>query len=228
MIQKETEFDFSKESRKTPVVRDWSKLIVPTINFTKKHKAWFILGITIFVAAQGVNYIFTDSPEQAKTKFIAMQTAVQTIPAMMVAFEKNKAFYDETVNYLISKEYEIPTNSMDTMQKHVQSLSIYNGNFKKSLFERINSLEIIDKKIKETKSFSLLTSKEKEFLLEEYSHFKTGAIYISGDTESTINAYTTVDYDDKPTEATKIKELQQMREVIKTGVSEIKKKSFKK
>lgn len=226
MIQKETEFDFSKESRKEVVKRDWKKTIEPMLSFTIKHKEWFMLGVAVFTIFQGIIYLFSDSPEQLKTKTIAMQTASVSIPDMLKKFETSKHNYDEVVLYLTTKEYDIQTNSMKTMQSHAESLNNYNINFKKYLNQKESTLEIIDKKIKETKTFKLLTSDEKEFLLKEYIILKSGDTYSSSDLDKTINLYTTTEMDEKPTSEAKIKELENEREVIKKEVTEIKKKNL--
>lgn len=228
MLQKETQFDFSKESRKENIKRDWSKVINPTLSFTKKHKKWIYIAVALFSGYQGINYALEDSPEKAKTKLIAMQTAAESLPSMITSFEKNKEMYNEVVNYLMAKEYEIATNSMKTMNAHAQNLNSNNISFKKSIIQRQSTLEIIDKKIKESRSFNALTYEEKELLLSEYNRFKAGEIMISSDIDTTINAYTTVDYDDKPNEQAKVKELEKARETIKIEVAEIKKRSFKK
>lgn len=228
MLQKETQFDFSKESRKENIKRDWSKVINPTLSFTKKHKKWIYIAVALFSAYQGITYALEDSPEKAKTKLIAMQTAAESLPSMITSFEKNKEMYNEVVNYLMAKEYEIATNSMKTMNAHAQNLNSNNISFKKSIIQRQSTLEIIDKKIKESRSFNALTYEEKELLLSEYNRFKAGEVMISSDIDTTVNAYTTIDYDDKPNEQAKVKELEKARETIKIEVAEIKKRSFKK
>lgn len=228
MVQKETQFDFTKESRKEPNKIDWAKMIVPSVNFVKKHKAWFLAGVGVFIAIQGISYIFSDSPQQAKTKVIALQTAASAIPAMIDDIEKSKNSYDDIVSYLMSKEYDIPTNSMKTMQDHAKNLSDLNVSFKKYINEKEGDLQIIDKKLKETNNFSLLTSDEKDILLKEYARFKSDDKYYSPKLDNAINASTTIDYDEKMTDDAKVKELQKAREEIKKEVTEIKKRSFKK
>lgn len=228
MAQKETQFDFSKESRIEPQKVDWSKYIQPTLAFTKRHKEWLMLGLAAFIVIKGVAYIFSDSPEEIKTKTIAMQTAAANIPAIVQAIDKSKNSYDEIVTYLMTKEFEIQTNSMKTMQNHSKNLSDLNIAFKKSVNQKQESLEIIDKKIKEDKSFNSLTSDEKSFLLKEYAAYKAEDKYSSGNLDAAINTATTIENDDKPTDDAKIKELNNMRETFKKEVAEIKKKSFKK
>lgn len=228
MLQKETQFDFSKESRKEPMKKDWSRFIKPTVNFTKKHKAWFMVGIGIFIAYQGLVYVVSDTPQETKTKAIALQTAASHIPDMIENIEKSKNSYDEMVNFLMIKEYEITTNSMRTMQDHSKGLLDLNIHFKKRINEQQEQLKIIDKKLKETKTFELLTSDEKEFLLEEYVKLKSNDTYYSAKLDEAINHATTTDLDEKPSDQQKINELQKAREEIKKQVSEIKKKTLKK
>lgn len=228
MLQKETEFDFSKESRKEPIQRDWSRLIQPTLSFTKRHKAWFMVGIGVFMAYQGLVYVVSDTPQETKTKVIALQTATAHIPEMIANIEKSKNSYDEMVNYLMIKEYDIPTNSMRTMQEHAKLLSDLNISFKKRINEQQEQLKIIDKKLKETKTFELLTSDEKEFLLQEYVKLKSNDTYYSAKLDKAINDATTTDLDEKPSEPQKINELEKVREEIKKEVAEIKKKTLKK
>lgn len=228
MLQKETQFDFSKESRKEPMKKDWSRFIQPTVNFTKKHKAWFMVGIGVFIAYQGLVYVVSDTPQETKTKAIALQTAAYHIPDMIENIEKSKNSYDEMVNFLMIKEYDIATNSMRTMQDHSKGLSDLNINFKKRINEQQEQLKIIDKKLKETKTFELLTSDEKEFLLEEYVKLQSNDTYYSAKLDEAINHATTTDLDEKPSDQQKINELQKAREEIKKQVTEIKKKTLKK
>lgn len=228
MVQKETQFDFTKESRKEPTKIDWAKMIIPSVNFVKKHKQWFLAGVGAFIAIQGIFYVFSDSPQEAKTKVIALQTAASNIPAMISDIEKSKNSYDDIVNYLMSKEYDITTNSMKTMQDHAKNLSDLNISFKKFINEKEGTLKVIDKKLKETKNFSLLTSDEKDFLLKEYARLQADDKYYSPKLDQAINASTTIDYDEKVTDDSKVKELQKAREEIKKEVTEIKKRSFKK
>jgi septal ring factor EnvC (AmiA/AmiB activator) len=228
MAFKETQFDFTKESRKEPKKIDWAKFIIPSAYFVKKHKAWFMAGAGVFLAIQGITYIFSDSPEQVKTKVIELQTAAANIPAMINDIEKSKTTYDEIVSYLMSKEYDISTNSMQTMQSNANNFSNLNSNFKKFINSREETLQIINEKLKETKNFSLLTSDEKDFLLKEYIRLKSDDKYSSTELDQAINTATTIDKDDKVTDESKLKELKQEREEIKKEVAEIKKHSFKK
>lgn len=227
MLQKETEFDFSKESRKEIIKRDWQKFLKPTVFFTIKHKKLFLIGLAVFIVFKGIVYLFSDSPEELNTKRIAMQTASLSIPDMLKKFEKSKHNYDEIVLYLTTKEYDIQTNSMKTMQSHAEILNNYNVNFKKYINQKESTLEIIDKKIKETKTFKLLTSDEKDFLLKEYVILKSGDKYSSNDLDKMVNFYTTTEMDEKPTSEAKIKELENERESIKKEVMEIKKRNLK-
>lgn len=228
MTQKETQFDFSKESRVEMTKTDWAKYIQPTVAFTKRHKEWIMLGMAALIVIKGIIYVFSDSPEEIKTKAIAMQTAASNIPAIIQSIEKSKYSYDEMVNYLASKEYDITTNSMKTMQSHEKNLNDLNITFKKSVNQKQETLEIIDKKIKEDKSFVSLTSDEKKFLLQEYANYKADDKYYSPNLDALVNSSTTIDNDDKPTEEAKIKELANNRETIKKEVTEIKKRAFKK
>lgn len=226
--QKETQFDFSKESRKEPNKVNWSKIIVPTVNFTKKHKNWFMIGVGVFIAYQGLTYIFSDSPQEVKTKVIALQTAAQNIPNMIEDIEKSKNSYDEIVNYLMAKEYDISTNSLKTMQDHAKSLSDLNISFKQNINEQEDELRIIDKKLKETKTFELLTSNEKSFLLEEYKRLKSNDVHSSPKLDALINNSTIPDFDDKLSDDAKMKDLQKSRDEIKKEVTELKKKTLRK
>ena len=130
--QKETQFDFSKESRLSvnPKV-DWFKLMQVSSNFVKRHKEWFALGVGAFIFIQGVTYIFSDTPEEIRSKTIAMQTAYDAIPAMIQDIESSKGSYDDIVNYLSQKEFDIKSNSMQTRQSHVSTLEDQNAAFKK-------------------------------------------------------------------------------------------------
>lgn len=226
--QKETQFDFSKESRKEPNKVNWSKMIMPAFDFTRKHKQWFMLGIGVFMAYEGLAYLFSDTPQEIKTKVIALQTAAENIPNMIDDIEKSKNSYDEIVTYLMAKEYDIPTNSMKTMQDHAKNLSDLNISFKKNINEQEDKLRIISKKLKETKTFELLTSDEKSFLLEEYQRLKANDVHYSPKLDSAINSATTIDYDDKPADDAQTKDLQKTRDEIKKEVTELKKKTLKK
>lgn len=227
MVQKDTQFDFTKESRKEPRKIDWAKIIIPSVSFVKKHKFWFLAGVSVFLAVEGISYVFSDSPQEARSKMIALQTAADNIPAMINDIEKAKTSYDQVVSYLVTKEYDIQTNSMKTMQNHVQNFTDLNVKFKKFINQREDELDIIDKKLKETKNFNSLTDDEKEFLLKEYHRLKSDDKYYSPELEKAIENATTTNSDENVT-ADKVKELKTEREEIKKEVSEMRKNSFKK
>lgn len=226
-MQKETEFDFSKDSRKEPIKKDWTVFIQPPANFIQRHKKWFITGISAFLVFQGINYILADSPQEEKTKVIAMQMATEKIPDVLKDLERSKQNYDEIVVYLMEKEYEIKTNSMEIMQRNVRTLDDANVQFKKYMNKRKDTLEIINAKIKETKNHTLLTKEERNIVLEEYSRVKAGDTYISTSLNKLIHLHTTVQNDEKPTDVKKIEELEKERNLIKQEVSEIQKRNVK-
>lgn len=226
--QKETQFDFSKESKLNNKKIDWFKILHVSSDFAKKHKEWFALGVGAFLFIQGVTYVFSDSPEEIKSKTIAMQTAYDAIPSMIQDIENSKGSYDEIVNYLSQREFDIKTNAMQTRELHVSTLENQNAAFKKWVNQNQETLKIIDKKIKETKSFSSLTSDEKKYLLQEYTRFKANDKYYSNELNKSINTYTTIDADDKPTTDNEVKELQKLRADIRENIAEIKKNKYKK
>ena len=129
--QKETQFDFSKESKNSDKKIDWFKVMKFSSGFVQKHKNWFVLGVGAFIFIQGVTYVFSDSPEEIKSKTIAMQTAYDSIPVMIQDIEASKISYDEIVNYLSQREFDIKSNSMQTRQSHVSTLENQNAAFKK-------------------------------------------------------------------------------------------------
>lgn len=227
MIEKETEFDFTKEIKRKEKA-NWSKFIASRLDFVNKNKSFFIAGLSALLVVKFFVFIISDSPEVEKSKLIALQTAAANIPLIVAKTEKNKGNYDDIVNYIVNKEYDIKTNSMKTMQTHVKSLLNLNVSYKKIMNEKEENLKIIDKKLKETKNFSLVSKDERAFLLTEYERLKTGEISYSKKLEEAIEYSTTTDYDQTVFDKEKLKELKQIREEIKKEVTEMKKRSLKK
>lgn len=173
-MKQEFDINFKSSTNSKP-----NPIISLSYDFWKSYKSFIKTGLVItlggYLFIQGVSYVFSDSPEEIKTYQLQLDNKYNNIQNIINHISSQKNYYDDEVKFLISKEYELKSNSLTTINNHVNKLEQYNSSWKSDLTDAIDKIVIIQKKYKEDKKS--LTSDEVEFLEKYYNNYKNNVVY---------------------------------------------------